>query len=63
MTLKTGTRIEFNANALHGAETAVIMRKSKAMGNIPAGFHPVRFASDGARLLAHESSFRVISNQ
>lgn len=57
--MKAGTRIEFTNGRI---ETAVIMRKSKAMGNIPAEFHPIRFDADGTRLLAHESSFRVISN-
>lgn len=62
--MKTGTRVEVGLG-LGQTETGVILRWSKVMGkpeNIP-GFHPVRFDSDGAKLMVHESGMRVIDNR
>jgi len=61
---KAGTRIEVGLD--DGVnETGVILRWTKAMGKrekIP-GYHPVSFDSDGAKLMVHESGFRIIDNR
>lgn len=64
--MKAGTRIEvqtMNMDFSRSWEGAVIMRRTKAMEPMPDGFHPVRFDADGARLLVHESGFRVVDNR
>lgn len=75
-TLPTGTRIELNGTPAMGGfpavapEKATIGRWSRScddgtgINNIRGrnGWHIVRF-SDGARLMCHESGFRVIDNR
>ena len=39
----------------HKTEAATVLRVSKAMQPMPAGYLPVRFVADGAVLLVHES--------
>jgi hypothetical protein len=67
--MKPGTRIEVRNFRLDGQphwERARIgrwhaeYRANPALK--PAGYHPVTFDADGARLLVHEESFRVVDN-
>ncbi len=63
--LKAGTRIEVSGFGLDNRERwegARIGRVQKFMLPLPAGFHPVTFDADRARLLVHESGFRVVDN-
>lgn len=74
-TLKAGTRIEFYGTPAFGSfpgvapERAVIGRWTARNGSIKnhvspknGGWHVIRYA-DGASVLAHETSFRVIDNR
>jgi hypothetical protein len=67
-TMKTGTLIELHGTPAMGGfpmvapERAKIARRTRKMGELPTGYHPVRFA-DGGSLLVHESRFRVIDNR
>jgi hypothetical protein len=66
--MKTGTLIELRGIPAIGGfpgvapERAKITRRTREMGELPEGYHPVRF-EDGGRLLVHESGFRVIDNR
>lgn len=62
--LKPGTRIEVGCSDIAGRrvwEAARIIRRTKVMGPPEAGWHPIRFDADGARLMCHEGGFRVVS--
>ena len=64
--MKTGTRIEVSGITTEWQETwepARITRKMAYMHPIPEGYHPVKFAADGARLMVHETNFRVVDNR
>ncbi len=65
MTIKTGMRIEVRGFGLDNQErweSARIGRVQKFMLPMPVGYHPVTFDADGARLLVHESGFRIMIN-
>ena len=66
--IRAGTRIEVKGFDLQSNvtwEAARIGRWHHSYRNQekPAGYYPVTFAADGARLLAHESGFRVVENR
>lgn len=56
--MKAGQRIEVRIYPLSGPalEPAKVARVTKDMLPLPAGFVPVRFDADGARLLVHVSN-------
>ncbi len=57
-THKTGTTVQVTQYAWDlspKTEAATVLRVSKAMQPMPAGYLPVRFVADGAVLLVHES--------
>ncbi len=63
--LKPGTRIQvrgFDEAIRETWEDAKIARTMPDMLPMPAGYRPVRFASDGV-LLVHESGMRVTDNR
>lgn len=63
--MKAGTRIEvtgWDDEMQPVYEAAKIAKVTKAMTPLPNGYFPVKFERDGARLLIHESRFRVTSN-
>lgn len=61
--MKPGTKIEVFVSHPSGRdEVATIARRTKAMGILPEGYHPVRFQSGGT-LLVHEDGFRVLSDR
>jgi hypothetical protein len=59
--MKAGTRVEIGLG-LGKVETGVVMRWTKAMGRL-AGYHPIRFDSDGAQLMVHEQGIRIIDDR
>lgn len=62
---RPGTRIEVKGFDLSNQprwEGARIGAYRKAHMPYPAGYHPVTFDADKARLLVHESGFRVVDN-
>jgi hypothetical protein len=64
--MKAGTRIEIRGwdPANHEVwEAATIGRVQKFMLPLLDGYHPITFTADGAKVLCHESGFRVIDNQ
>ena len=68
MTLKPGTRIELRGTpAFPGfpgvaPEMARVARGRPENGEMPEGYHVVRF-SDGGKLCVHESNFRIVDNR
>jgi hypothetical protein len=77
-TIKAGTRVQLHGTPAMGGfpavppEPATIARWTKVSGDVPnhltpasptnGGWHVVQF-SDGGKLLAHETRFRVIDNR
>ena len=65
--LKSGTRIELHGTPSIGGfpavapELATIVKGRKAWGEVPDGYHRVKFV-DGGILCVHETRFRIISN-
>lgn len=63
---KCGQAVEaqgFDAACKEVWERGTIMPWTQSMGardRLPAGFHPVKFAADGARLMVHESRLRAL---
>ena len=60
--MKPGTGIEVRGFDLSGNtrwEPAKIGRMRKEHGVPPAGFYPITYLADGAKLLGHENGFRV----
>ena len=58
--MKAGTKINVKFLMPEGdvEESAVVCRTTKAMGPLPDGYVPVRFAKDGARVLVHQSMIK-----
>lgn len=64
--LRAGTRIEvrgFDMQSNVCWEEAKIGTYRRDQEPRPAGYHPVTFLADNARLLVHESGFRVVDNR
>jgi hypothetical protein len=68
MKLKAGTRTEVRGWDLSFNETWGLARigrwhpSYRDPASRPPGYHPITF-DDGAKLLGHESSFRVVDNR
>ena len=66
--LRAGTRIEFRVTQLNGThvwEAATIAPWRKYMGRpdqLPAGYHPVKFAHGGI-LMVHQDGFRLAGSR
>lgn len=63
---RPGTRIEvksFDLNNQPRWEAARIGAYSKMNMPYPEGYHPITYDVDKARLLCHESGFRVVGNR
>lgn len=70
--MKAGTRIEVrgfdlaNRERWEGAKIGQwhsSFQGEKGKAERPAGYHPVTFDRGGARLLVHESGFRVVGDK
>jgi hypothetical protein len=57
--MKTGASVIVTLSGGLTKEAATICRTTRVMRPLPAGYVPVRFASDGARLVVHASQVRA----